>query len=676
MKRLLALLFLLSASCVFAISTNERVTLTITVTEMAETGDSWTFQGYLRNWTNASSSSEILTNLSTSGTAGATTNLANNIAEFPYAGGPWLFRWSASNIVQIVGPLGTAIAASQIGDWCTFGLSTQKIAITKTMLYPLNGLIQSNAIDQASEIVNGVNTYSTNAFATNATAMRNYLRRTNDTGSNWIVHTLTTTNAVNYGNAFRSPGGGTGSEQIGSGASASTNYATAIGFAAQATNLYATAIGAYSIAQSNSAVALGYAATVQNENSIAIGAGTAASGLRSIAIGSGSEATHMDAIAFGIGITTSRSNSIVVGGTQDVIVGGRLDVVGEFTNNSVNITGGTITNASGAFIAATITNAQNLGGYDTNRAYDKGFATNFTLVGANTVAAGANVALPAAALTSVADGHNVLEVGSNAYVRLTGSATAAWQLGGMLGDIRNGRTLLLENATGYGMTVLNESGTTPTVGQRISCGSSFSIGNGGFVQFIYDSTATRWKVSTSRDTLGANGIVFVSVTTNYNGTNWGPLTTNIPAGYYPLGAFAQASCATSNSFVWSGATADYTNIFTSAPETRITTNAFTYTAGVFKNTYGGYYLVGAMVAGWPGVALNGNEIELEIFLEGVGQTHTEAHTTLVTGEKFSLSTSCLIYIPAGTSISARLRNESDVADPLPMLQMRLNIDSP
>jgi hypothetical protein len=335
-----------------------------------------------------------------------------------------------------------------------------------------------------------------------------------------------------------------------------------------------------------------------------------------------------------------------------------------------------LTNASVEAAVAIVTNLTALSGLVTNTRVDKSFATNLSINGASTLAAGGNIALPATAVTTIADGHNVLDVGSNAYVRLNSNPTATWQLGGLLGDIRDGRDVLVENATGYGMLVLHESGTTPTAGQRISCGSSFLLSSGGVVSFIYDSTASRWKVKTSRDALGQQGLLFVNVGTNYNGTNWAPLTTNIATGYYPIGAFAQLASATSNYLALSGATADYTNIFSASPPIRETTNHVASSAGTLIPDYSGYYLVNASATIWPEVDNNGDEIELEVFLNGVGQEHTETHATLATGVKVGIASTALLYIPAGTVVTVRIRNESDASCNLPVLQLRLNLDSP
>lgn len=694
---ILAVFLVLGATALFGATTNERITLSITITNAPVTSNTFVFNGSTREWTNASSATTILTNLQ--GTAWATTNLFNNLAAFSQAGGPWTIVYSATNALRIVGPVGSSLAASAAGDWCTLALSTQQVVRLRSVLYPFNGLIDSNATDQATEIVTGINSYSTNAFATNSTALGNFLRRTNAYGSNVIIHTLKSTNGVNYGIAFGSPGPSNYSHHF-AGGLADNDYAISIGESSTATARLGIALGSYASAGGTNTIAIGFGAdAAAGTNGIVIGANSQIVGNKTMAIGNGSAASYNDSIAIGNSVTTTRTNEIRLGGSQDVVVGGLLSVAGTLTNNSVRFTGGTLTNVSAAFISAlatsltahaasltnvnmeaataTVTNLTALSGLLTNARIDRGFSTNLTLAGAATVAAGANIALPAVAIDTLADGHNVVDVGSNAFVRLTGgSLTAIWQLGGLVGDIRNGRQVVVENATGYGMLVLHESGTAPTAGQRITCGGSFIISSGGMVSFVYDSTATRWKIVSSRDTFGQNGLLFVSVGTNYNGTNWAPLTTNIAAGYYPVGAFAQLASATSNYLACSGATADYTNMFSASPPTRETTNAVAVGTGTLIPVNAGYYLVNATITVWAEVDNNGDEIELEIFLDGVPQNHTESHVTLATGVKATLSTSSLLYIPAGASVTARIRNESDASCNLPVIQLRLNLDSP
>lgn len=700
MKRLTPFLLLFCATGLFAVSTNERTTLTLTVTNVPVTGDSFTFNATLRNWTNADSASTILTNLQ--GPSWATTNLFNNILSYSYAGGPWISRYSGTNIIQIVSPVGSPITATAIGTWCTIVYSTQQVVRLRSVLYPFNGLIDSNAIDQASEIVTGINTSSTNAFATNAVAMGNFVRKTNSYATNIILQSPKFTNAINYGNALSSPGTYVGSEQFGSGSLAGAGYATAVGNAAIVTGYRSVAIGASSAATAGDSIAIGQGAEVTDTstNGIALGRNSTVSATNGMTLGMNAVVSHENSMAIGIAVVSTRTNEIRLGGSQDVVVGGLLNVAGQFTNNDVRITGGSLTNVAGAFsvldatnltarsgvltnvsaafVGLTATNLQAHAGTLTNVSQDRNFSTNITITGASTLAAGGNLALPASVVTTIADGHNVLDVGSNAFVRLTPSPTAAWQLGGIVGDIRNGRNVVIENATGFGMLVLNESGTTPTASQRITCGASFLIGSGGMVSFVYDSTATRWKVISSHDALGQQGLLFVNVTTNFNGTNWAPLTTNIPAGYYPLGAFAQLSSAGSNYLVLSGATADYTNVFASAPAERITTNAMvgSLSAGTLVNVYAGYYLVNASLTVWGEVDNSGDEVELQIFLNGIAQANTEAHATLATGVKTTISTSSLVYMPSATTVTARIRNESDATSSLPVIQTRLQLDSP
>jgi hypothetical protein len=168
------------------------------------------------------------------------------------------------------------------------------------------------------------------------------------------------------------------------------------------------------------------------------------------------------------------------------------------------------------------------------------------------------------------------------------------------------------------------------------------------------------------------------VGTNYNGTAVTALTTNIAPCYSPIGAFGYVSQVTSNSLVFSGATANYTNVFSTQAPDRVLTNYFhaNATLGILTNLIAGYYSIAFDVNAWPEVDQNGDEIEVEIFLNEVAQEHVVAHMTMSTDVRNHCSGTGIVYIPANTAISLRIRNESDASCTMRMMRVGFMVSSP
>lgn len=539
MKRL-ALCYFLSA--IAAAAASDRITAHLTVTNAAVGLDTITVNGSTRTVTN--NVTAPATQFQVTNSAAATkTNLLAHLRSYP----PGTYGWFTGDVdatnITIQGPVGTNFTVTFTAGWATNYYTTNKYYDSIPVVVPAGNVTNlQTRTNIASGLVEWLSSNPTNQIVTNSPAVGGLMLRTNGYGTNQVFDSPTLTNGVNRGNAFRSPGGGTGSEQIGEGASASTNYATAIGFGAQATNSYATAIGAYSIVSSNEGVALGYAATVQNTAGIAIGSGSASTSLRSIAIGAGAESTHMDSVALGTSVTTTRTNEIRLGGSQDVVIGGLLSVEGMLSNNAARITGGTLTNVSGAFSSArvtnlyahnagltnlnaeaasitatslvahaakltnanieaatvTVTNLTAKGGSTTNLIHDRGFNTNATFAGANVY--GGAVSYPRFDLSTLADGNNLaVPLGSNSFVKLTGTLTTTATLCGFVGAAAtggaDGQYVSLLNVTGQNV-VLSTGTSDPVPANRIisPTGGDITVSNLYSAHLIYDTGSSRWRI--------------------------------------------------------------------------------------------------------------------------------------------------------------------------------------
>lgn len=178
-------------------------------------------------------------------------------------------------------------------------------------------------------------------------------------------------------------------------------------------------------------------------------------------------------------------------------------------------------------------------------------------------------------------------------------------------------------------------------------------------------------------TVNSNGVSFTVVRTNYNSTNWAPLTTNIAQQLCPMGQFGFYASAISNNLELSGAVTDYTNFLGNGTMERMITNGFvgSKTSGIWTNVYAGYYTIIAEITVWPDVDNNGDEIEAEIFLNGVGQELTSDVHTLSNGIAEEVEVLTFAYIPASTSISFRIRNRSDATSALPVIRSMFLVKS-
>ena len=109
-----------------------------------------------------------------------------------------------------------------------------------------------------------------------------------------------------------------------------------------------------------------------------------------------------------------------------------------------------------------------------------------------------DIALRAGDFTAVngINNHNI-NVGGKSFIRITGP-TAAFTITGISGGV-NGKVVILYNAATYNMTIANEN-TNSTATNRITTltGSGVTTTGVGAITLIYDSTASRWIVTSAR----------------------------------------------------------------------------------------------------------------------------------------------------------------------------------
>jgi len=527
MKNLIAILILF---CAFSASAAQRITATITATNAAVTGDGLTVNSSFRFFTNANSSSTILTNLV--GKNQTATNLYNQIAAYPYTG-PIAIRYASTNQIQLIGALDGALAVSVAGTWATVSLSTQSGPQTYTALWPIENIVAAtNRTNQASAFVGGLSTYSTNAFATNSTALSNHITKgasppqyiTSELRLSGNLNNgtseLSVSNLANRGNAIRSFGSGGNSFQAGSNATASGSRSLSVGNSSTSSGTDSAVVGTSATATGTDSIAFGTSALASNNYTVAIGTSSKATNTYSMAIGNGSIAGGgSDALAIGRSAQALGSSAMSIGqggiaqGTaalaiQSEVVGDNSIGIGpsssvSATNSTALGTGATVTHndstALGKNATSTTTNQIRLGTSSETVSVPGVLEVSGTQ--SSTVFDGTNkfnlaISLSVTNITSLANGANDVDPGLKTYIKVSGP-TAAYSID-KIDRGYDGRILTIQKTDSYTMTVINNSGAGvlgDTAKILTGTGGTLTITNNpGFVQLIYDAGASRWGV--------------------------------------------------------------------------------------------------------------------------------------------------------------------------------------
>ena len=517
MKKLLLILFMLSSARLFAV---EQVEVFVAVTNAPVTGDTLVINGVTRTWTNAHSATTILTNYTVIRINNSATNLYFNLSKFTVADPQPVVIQNNTNQIRMIFAVNQSVTVTESGNWAsityTTNTITQAYAVrmpitieattnrTKIMSWLVSALEDStNAIgyhwvvgSQFVGLTNNNAMTGTNSLTdggwnrprlTNVVALSGVMTAlTNGYATNTVLDSPIMTNGVSYG-SFRSPGTGTASEQLGTGASATGTSSTAIGNSSTASGNQSTAVGTQAEASGKGSVAIGEDTRAAVGASIAIGSGAVADATNSIAIGFESNVvvSHTNSIALGRSVTTTETNQIMLGtSTHKVRITGRLEVTGTITN--IIATGSTKIGVSG-------------GPYST-------------------------LSIARRNVTSMAAGANSLDIAGASYVKVSG-AGASFSIDGITNSAAgnlDGAVLIIANLTGNSMTIANDSGLESTAANRINTttGNSINFGTSGVASFIYDSAAARWVLMYQR----IQGTVFGGVYASSN-TIAEPLTT-------------------------------------------------------------------------------------------------------------------------------------------------------
>lgn len=498
MKQLIIIVFMLFAVSIQA-ADQSRIYIDVTVTNVAETGDTLALAGAVRTFTNAHSSTTILTNLvSKNATA---TNVFNGYNSYILGSGI-THAMRSTNVIRFTAPLGFAFTGAATGDWASITIRTQAGPETYNALWPMENMVgETNRTNQGTALVRGMGIYSTVAFPTNATALSNHLQRgagplqpvispvnfwnisgtntgltngsvvgatiinaanitgtasrlTNGYWTNAVFDSPKMTNGVNYGTAFSSVGDGSSSEQFGAGAHARNDNDTAVGAGATATNGNATVVGQGSTAK-ETATAVGASSTA-NTNTVSVGYGVSGDGAGNVLIGAGADDNDYDnVIVIGANAAASGANQVSISSaSQTVSFGG--PVVGTTTTNTV-LKGTNVLN--GRLDFAPRSNSGLANGYNSG-----------------------------------------VVLGTNVYIRFSGPSGAYTNVGFAAGQDGSYHVAQFDNP-GLSFTLLHDSGLDAAAANRIHTGTGAlinSTNNPVLVHLIYDGSVSRWRVLTIR----------------------------------------------------------------------------------------------------------------------------------------------------------------------------------
>ncbi len=521
-------LLLLGASA--ASAADAVVTLTVTVTNAPTAGATLVINGATRTWsasiTNPATQIQVTNHIGRSAT-----NLYAQTASYPFAG-PLALGFSSSNVVTFRGPINLAITASAAGSWASLALSTNSVtnAFTVRMPASVNALNVRRYI--ADELVRTIqDDATTNSFSTNAPALSNYVNRATAqtiagaktfTGP-VVALNLTSSNGVNVGSAFSSPGSGGESEQFGALAKATNGASLAVGASALAGGASSTALGAYATANGQRSIVIGEGATDAGySNTVVLGKGAAATGPWDIILGALNHIVRVPGRIIGPIITNA-----VYHGTIGLLSGGTISNT-TVTASTVNATGGllsgvTVSNAavhatSGLLNGVTVSNGTvyATGGRLTSPAIVTPAITNpvvdaGTFTGASAFSGSVRWAMTAN--SSLANGVNAaVDPGPGAFLKITAGPSAAFTVNGISGG-QAGRVLAVQNGTGQAMTWANDSGIDPTAANRILtfAGGDVTTSGNSLTFLIYDSAAARWIL------LGLGSVTNATGVASYNG---------------------------------------------------------------------------------------------------------------------------------------------------------------
>lgn len=535
-RKVIGVLVLLALLGVSAQAADQRVTLTITLTNLPVTSNTLIFTAPASKtitWTNVAGSANVVTGATIAASA---TNLYLQLAAYRI-GSPPLSLGLLTNATNfaLYGEVNQVITVSQAGtdggSWAILTLTTNAVTPRQPVVVPINtNPYATNWTNVANGLVDGISSYASSVFNSNSASLARYLNTGTSVqqvlgpktfhmigGTNagltngWNLNATNlngvSSNGLNIGAAFRSLGVGSNSTQISSNAQAKGSYSIAIGPDSFATNDNAVALGAGAISTNASSVAVGRNTRAGNDSAIAMGLSAAATGAGAIAIGDSSGASGYTDIAIGAEAAATGGASTAIG-TASGATATNSTAIGELASAAAP---DSTALGKGATVADTHTNSMAIGKgaetttegqimlgsadvflVETFARLQAGSVTNALLTGTNVV--NGDISWTRYDASTFANGNNVAAPLTNVNIQATGP-TADFAICGIIGG-RNGREIWIENATAYVMTIANASGVDPTAANRIltPTRADITVQSNGWARLIYDSAVSRWKL--------------------------------------------------------------------------------------------------------------------------------------------------------------------------------------
>lgn len=475
MRKLLAAFLLMAA--VIAAPAQSFYTAIIETTNVTQTGNALTNNGAVAIFTNAQSATTILTNLASA--AAASTNIWAHIS----LNRP---RYPGQNVSPKTNATSVTLYSAQpiligiLGTWGYVTYYTNAGVDGYSPRLPFSTLPLTESTNQATDITTGLK-YSTHLAETNSQWLGNFLSLGVSFGG--IIQTAVTEKVFwkfQGTNSGRIYGGG---------------YANATGF----TNVDAQRINFKHFANRDAAENLGGGQMIfydHETNAIsAIRAGT--NGVPGLYDAGGGLLWNNDHYAVPIGTLLSGPQLLNVASALEyfpLLTG--IPAIGRGSNNwsGPNYWSNSSNNFAAGFTASysISTSSTNIGGYQTNTTSDGLSSSNNLFKGTNVFRG--DVSFERADITTVAAGNNRLNVGTNVFIRITGSPGAAWTLVGIEGGNRNGKLLKIYFNTGFNVTVGHQAGTETVAENRIISltAADQTSALDGAAEFIYDAGQSRW----------------------------------------------------------------------------------------------------------------------------------------------------------------------------------------
>ncbi len=505
LKKLLFALLISSALLGKMATAQNVVTFTLSITNTPTNLASITINSATRTWVTAvtNPATQILI---TNDLGQSATNLMISLTGNPIAGIDYL-NFNGTN--GIIGS-GAGLTESVTAGWCSNVLTMNASTPAYGVSVPFNSAypVASDQTNTANYLIVALDTYGTSAFSAGDAALQNYVGLTgtqtitgaktfssssssfnNGTVSNSIITNSpsisgnggtitnlallnpTMTNGQNFGNAFRSPGSGTNSEQFGIGATSTAPAAASFGDGATASGPNTTAIGEGTSAAGAATTSVGAGANSSGSQSTSIGNGAATGSFAATAIGSQSLANQSQTTALGALTQATNANSTAVGEgaattVPHQIMFGTSSEFGEFAGNLQ--------------VDGNVTNLLRIG-------------NGFTAAGTNIL--GGVVAFSRTNNSSLANGINAgVLIGTNETLNISGPS-GAFTICGVVPAGIDQQQLTIVNATGFAMTIANQSGGDPTAANRFLTGQNADVtdtNNPGVEQFRYFTSVSRW----------------------------------------------------------------------------------------------------------------------------------------------------------------------------------------